>query len=340
MTSSKKRLIAALVLSLLVFLRWRAQCLLAAKLALGGVLAAFLLQPACGFFSRKTGLNRNGAVLAGFLAALGAAAALLALLLPPLIGQLNELFAAMPRLIKNLDDFRIRAEAFLAERGIQLPEGVLPGPDILSGAIPLWNGTAALGRSAAGAIAEFAVMITLGYYFIRDRETLCLRLELLVPSARRRVVLRTAAAIRQEIGAYLRCQLLISMIVAALAAFFLLLCGVRAWLALGLIVGLFNLIPYFGPLLGGLPAMLMALTGGLNRALLTAVSLLLVQQIDNMLISPRVMGAVTGLHPALVLVAITVGGSLSGIGGMLFSVPVLLIIRAIARNWPVPCKNV
>ena len=63
-------------------------------------------------------------------------------------------------------------------------------------------------------------------------------------------------------------------------------------------------------------------------------------QIDNIIISPRIMGSATGLHPALVLVAITVGSSVSGIAGMLFSVPALLVLRSIARNWPVPCENV
>ena len=95
-----------------------------------------------------------------------------------------------------------------------------------------------------------------------------------------------------------------------------------------------------GCLLGGVPAVLMALTGGVRTTLLTVTALVLVQQIDNMVVSPRVTGAVTGLHPALVLAAITVGGSLSGVAGMLFSVPALLTFRSIARNWPIHCKNV
>ena len=151
---------------------------------------------------------------------------------------------------------------------------------------------------------------------------------------------RLAAALRQEIGAYLRCQVVISLAVAALASFLLMLCGVKAFLALGAIVGLFNLIPYFGPLLGGVPAVLMALPGGPRMTLTTVAALALVQQADNAIISPRVMSAATGLHPALVLAAITVGGSLSGVAGMLFSVPALLALRSLARNWPVPCKNI
>ncbi len=337
MSAARKRLLAAAGVALLAFLRWRAQCLMLARLALGGAVIAFLISPGCLFLSRKLKLNRSLAVLVSYLAILAALAGLSALLFPPLATQIGELFDAAPRLINYLSGYMRRFEAYLAARDISLPDIPLTG---LPDSRPLLAGTAALGRSVAGALTEFAIMLTLAFYFIRDREKLALRLELLVPSARRRGVLRTAAAIRQEIGAYLRCQVLISLIVAALAAFLLMLCGVRAWLALGVIVGLFNMIPYFGPLLGGAPAVLMALTGGLKTALLTVTALALVQQIDSMVISPRVMGTATGLHPALVLAAITVGGSLSGVAGMLFSVPALLVVRSIARNWPVPCENI
>jgi len=340
LTGSRKRLLAAAGAALFVFFRWRAQCLLLARLALGGAIIAFLISPACLFLSRRLKLNRSLAVLVSYLAILAAAVGLAALFLPPLVAQTGELFAAAPRLIVYLNERWQRLEAFLAEHEIALPRAVLPSLDGLGAGQPLLDGTAAFGRSVAAGSAEFTLMLTLAFYFIRDREKLGLRLEMLVPSARRGAVLRTAAAIRLEIGVYLRCQLLISLIVAALAAGLLLLCGARAWLALGLIVGLFNLIPYFGPVLGGIPAVLMALPGGGRAVLMTVVALVLVQQADNMIVSPRVMGAATGLHPALVLAAITVGSSLSGVAGMLFSVPALLVVRSVARNWPVPCKNI
>ena len=338
MSGEKKRLIAAVGAALFVFLRWRAQCLLLLRLTFGGAVVAFLISPGCLFLSKKLRFTRGAAVLASYLAILGALVGLTALFLPPFIAQMAELLNAVPRLINDMAVWRQRLEAFLAERGIA--PGSLPDLPGLPEGRPLLDGTAAFGRSLAGGLTEFTIMLTLAFYFIRDREKLGLRLEMLVPSHRRRVVLRTAAAIRLEIGAYLRSQLMVSLIVAALAAFLLMLCGARAWLALGVIVGLFNMIPYFGPLLGGVPAVLTALSGGPRSALLTLVALVLVQQIDNMIVSPRVTGSATGLHPALVLAAITVGGSLSGVAGMLFSVPALLIFRSIARNWPVYCKNV
>jgi predicted PurR-regulated permease PerM len=111
------------------------------------------------------------------------------------------------------------------------------------------------------------------------------------------------------------------------------LAGVRSFLPLGLIVGVFNMIPYFGPLLGAIPALIMALPQGIGTVLLAALALFTVQQLDSMVISPRIMGALTGLHPGSVLLAITMGSSLGGIAGMLLAIPLTLAIRAIIRIW-------
>lgn len=175
----------------------------------------------------------------------------------------------------------------------------------------------------------------LAYYFLRDRERLTLHMELLVPSAFRQTAVRMVSSVHHEIGSFLRGQLLISAVVAALSAVGLLLAGVRSFLALGLIVGLFNMIPYFGPILGAIPAVLIALAQGPVTALFASLALFAVQQIDNLIISPRIMGSMTGLHPALVLLAITLGSSMMGIAGMLLAIPVALAIRAVSRIWAV-----
>ena len=94
-----------------------------------------------------------------------------------------------------------------------------------------------------------------------------------------------------------------------------------------------NLVPYFGPILGGIPAVIMALSAGWSRALATILLLFAVQQIDGMIISPAVMGSATRFSPALVLVFLTLGGSLGGMMGMLLTLPVLIIVRGCFRVW-------
>ena len=93
----------------------------------------------------------------------------------------------------------------------------------------------------------------------------------------------------QGLRAYLRGQALVALLVGALAALGLWIAGVRSPLALGGIVGLFNLIPYFGPLLGGVPVVLTALAQSPWTVLFSLIVLFLVQQLDGLLHQPRVM---------------------------------------------------
>lgn len=321
-----------LLAAVVVAIAGRRQWLLALRLTGGGALIAWLVAPVCLGLSRRWGGERSGGILVGYLAVLGGLALGVGLILPPLIRQMAELFAILPRLIENtmawLEAHRARWPWLQAMPAPKMPE------------LPLFDGTLSLASSLLGGATQGLLMLTLAYYFLRDRQAIGLRLELLIPARFRSGALKTLSAIRREIGAYVRCQLLISLLVGLLSALLLALSGVRAALALGLIAGLFNLIPYFGPVIGAVPAVLMASGGGMRGMLLAALALFIVQQIDALILSPRLLGAACQLHPALVLVAISVGGSLAGVAGMLFSVPILLIFRSIARNWPVRYESI
>ncbi len=198
--------------------------------------------------------------------------------------------------------------------------------------------------SVAGSVADFSclvsLMFVLGYFFLCDRDRLLIRMELLVPRAVRPTAVRMGNAVCRELRLYLRGQGLIALAVGALAAVGLALIGLRSALVLGVIVGVLNMIPYFGPVLGGIPAVLAALGGGWKKAALTVFVLWAVQQADGMVISPRILGGVTGLSPAAVLIAIFVGSHVCGILGMLLALPVLMTFRTAYRIFVQRHENV
>lgn len=329
----KKWLAGAAVIAAGVLV-WRARAAagLAIKLAGGGAVMALVMAPLCEGLSRRLALSRAAGIFAGYVLVLGGTAAGLFLLWPTLNRQILELFDVLPRLIENIADWLDGQRARWA-----WPEGLI---ETALPRLPIVDGTLSLAGTLIGAVTQLMLMLTLSVYFLRDRERLSLYLEWLVPLHCRGRVLRTLSAIRAELGAYIRCQVSISLIVAGLTALLLALIGVRASLALGLIAGAFNLIPYLGPIIGGAPAVIMASGGGLRAMLTAAAALFIVQQIDSLILSPRLLGTACALHPALVLLAISVGGSLLGVAGMLFSVPILLIFRSIARNWPIRCESI
>ena len=110
--------------------------------------------------------------------------------------------------------------------------------------------------------------------------------------------------------------------------------GLEAAVFIGVFAGLANVIPYFGPVLGMIPAFLMGLcTGGFWHGVLAVVILLAVQQIDSNFIYPKVVGSSTGLKPLVVLLAVSVFGYFGGIVGMLLAVPLAGIIQIFVLKW-------
>ena len=171
----------------------------------------------------------------------------------------------------------------------------------------------------------------LAYYFLRDREAFCFQASLLIPLRGRRRVLTVLKEMRREIAGYFRGQLLVSGAVGALTALGLLIVGVPAWLLLGLVMGLCDLIPYVGPYIGALPIVLFSLPHGPYTVLWALVAVVAVQQAESVFLSPRLMSGATGLHPAYVLLLLSLGGMIGGLVGLLLSLPLFVCIRGAVR---------
>ena len=308
----------------------------ALALILGAAAVAFLLEPLTRVYERR--LARPRAALAAMGTVLGALAAAIWLLLPSLIQEATLLARQLPESLKQVQSALASASAWLEAQlpGVRLPEPQLDSAMLSS----LAGGT----LSVAGSVADFSclvsLMFVLGYFFLCDRDRLLIRMELLVPRAVRPTAVRMGNAVCRELRLYLRGQGLIALAVGALAAVGLALIGLRSALVLGVIVGVLNMIPYFGPVLGGIPAVLAALGGGWKKAALTVFVLWAVQQADGMVISPRILGGVTGLSPAAVLIAIFVGSHVCGILGMLLALPVLMTFRTAYRIFVQRHENV
>ncbi|WP_152751317.1 AI-2E family transporter [Clostridium estertheticum] len=139
---------------------------------------------------------------------------------------------------------------------------------------------------------------------------------------------KTLFEINDIISSFIRGQLLDGLIVGLISSIGLSVIGLDFAFLIGLTAGIANIIPYVGPLIGCIPAIIIGLLSPNPIMALWAVLLLLaVQQLDSAVISPKVVGDSMGLHPIFVIMAITIGGSIAGIMGMLLSVPAAGIIK-------------
>ena len=301
-----------------------------AALVAGAAALAFLLAPLCRRLEGALGAGlAASACLLGLLILL---AALLWLLAPALIRQAADLISALPTALQALRALGEKLSAWLREVGLEnarMPQLDMGG--LGDGVLRFAAGTVSFAGGVANAVSQISMAAVLSAFLLIDRKNLLLRLELCVPLRLRATAVRMGAAAGREVRLYLRAQAMVSLAVGALSALGLWLAGVRSALALGLLVGLFNLIPYFGPVLGAVPALAAALTSGWQTAVFAAIVLVVVQQLDGLLISPRVMGALTGLGPAAVLVGVFAGGCALGVPGMLLALPAMMVFRTCVR---------
>jgi predicted PurR-regulated permease PerM len=132
-------------------------------------------------------------------------------------------------------------------------------------------------------------------------------------------------------SAYIRGQLLLCLFIGALATIGLLIVGVDFALLLGLIAGAFEILPFVGPILGAIPALIVAVLQSPITALWTLVVFIIIQQIENILLVPKVAGESVKLHPALIMVVLVVGNEALGLWGMLLAVPLAAVIRDVFK---------
>jgi predicted PurR-regulated permease PerM len=181
-------------------------------------------------------------------------------------------------------------------------------------------------------IVDLTIALVLTYYTIKDGERFKEAALRLLPRRWRNGMTETCKEISRVLAGFIQGQLMIAFIVGILESIGLMIVGMRYPLVLGMLGGLANIIPYFGPYIGAIPAVAIALTISPMKAVWTVVVFLAVQQIDNNFISPKMIESRLGLHPVATIFAVLAGGEFFGIAGMLLAVPVTAILRVLINK--------
>lgn len=175
-------------------------------------------------------------------------------------------------------------------------------------------------------------------YILKDRElfiALCEKfLSVTVSQKTHGIICELAQDINKVLSTFIRGAVIDSLFVAFLSSLVLSILKIEYSVIIGIIAGVLNIIPYFGPFLGMLPAFLVAyFSRGLFYALAAVAALFIVQQIDSNYIYPKAVGEATGLHPLFVLLSVSIMGYFLGVAGMLLAVPVAGIVQVFIRRW-------
>ncbi len=308
-----------------------------------GMGIAYLLDPAVSWLARR-GLSRPiGATLIAGVAVLVVAGVLL-LVLPRLVEEVQELTTRLPRYGAAL---RARVAPWLADLEARYPEQAaeararivaavkdnLPG---LATRLAGWLG--GLFASLLGFVLFLLNLVfvpVFAFYLLVDWPRLRGALLDLVPLPYRAVTIERLTEVNRSLGSFLRGQLTIALILAAINATGLVLLGVPFGLAVGLLAGLANLIPYMALVVGLAPALLLCWAEHQSWPLLLGVAAVFTgaQVLEGTVLSPRILSRHVDLHPVVVLLSVIVGGSLFGFLGMLVAVPTVAACQVFVRHW-------
>lgn len=173
-----------------------------------------------------------------------------------------------------------------------------------------------------GGIAGFLVVLVLAFYLIVEESALKSVFRNIIPDRYQELATTLILQIVDKLGSWLRGQLVLGFIIGVLYFIGLSIIEVPYPLLLALLGGLLEFIPYLGPFIAGVPVILLAFSVSPTRAFLALVLIILIQQLENNLIVPKVMQKAVGLNPIVSIVAFMVGAQLFGLVGAIFAIPV------------------
>jgi predicted PurR-regulated permease PerM len=309
-----------------------------------GLVIVYILSPFVNYvdrhaprFLRRARLSRPLAILLAYIVLFGVIAGLLSYFIPAVVGQATEFGRTVPGYLDQIETvLRYDISEFLDRIPIEIRSAVDSGVDRAVAGL-----TDAVQRGLARTVRTISqtVSFVLGvvivpfwmFYVLNDEVKAKRSFFAMIPEKAREDVRCITTIVDDLLSAYIRGQLLVSVLVFVMCLIALLIIGVDLALLLATFAGLFEFIPILGPYLGAIPAVLIALLGRPVTALWVMLAYFVIQQIESVVLSPRIAGSAVRFHPAAVMVLVIVGSEVAGLWGMLIAVPVAAVTRDVFR---------
>ncbi len=267
----------------------------------------------------------------------------LALVGPLLLGQARDLVDELPRIFVAIQN---SVNTQLTRFGVSESSLLQLDTEAFGGTIQDWLTTnrdqvLQLLRGAGSVVTwvvHLALALTLGpilaFYALSDLPRMSSGVGRLLPPDRRDEVVEVGGRISRIVGSYFRGQMLVAAFVGTATAIGMAAIGLPFWAVVGIVTGLFNLVPLVGPTAGAVFGVLLALTVGTGpqQAVLALIIMLAVQQVDNHVFTPLIVSRSVQIHPITVILALVVAGSLGGIPMMFIAIPTVAVLKLVVLH--------
>lgn len=300
------------------------------------IVLAYALDPLVSKLEEK-GIKRLYGVLIIYVSILAIFFILSFLIIPKSGKEIKRLFTDMPiylnQLSKLIDNIYLEYSSILGglppmfndiEKVIM--ENVAQIQDVLVEGIKNFLGSI-IGMTSK--IINIILTPILTLYFLVDKDYFAGKLKGLIPKRFRKDTVYLASTIDESLSKFIKGRLLMSLYVGVFTTIMLLILGVDFAFVIGFITGLFDIVPYIGPLFGYVPAMFFGFLESPIKALWVSILFVFIQWAENNLLGPKILGENMGIHPLVILLSIIIGGGIFGVFGMIVAIPLVAVIKII-----------
>jgi len=315
-----------------------------------GLIIAFLMNPIMVnteklFKKKKEGssgkLMRAFSVTIASLVFLGIVVGLLVIVVPELVESIKNLFNNMGDLRNKLENWikntfsnypslvetaTEKIDAFTKDASVIFEKIQPMMDDLVSGA---WD--------VLSFIKDFVLGFIVSIYMLCNKETLLAQIKKTIVSITKKStcakIMNISSQANKVFSGFITGKIIDSIIIGLLCFIGLTLMGMPYNIMIAVIVGVTNIIPFFGPIIGAVPSTLLMLIVDPKKAILLFIFILILQQFDGNILGPKILGDSTGLPGFWVLVSLIICGGLFGFAGMVLAVPMFALLYSFTRSW-------
>lgn len=243
----------------------------------------------------------------------------LVMILPPLVDETSSLVTGLPTYLGNLGIAPTFSQEALTELLTKL--GSLPG-QLLKFGISLFSN-----------IFGVITVLVLSFYLLLSREKLDEQLGVFFGEEKKKELRGLIDELETRLGGWARGQLLLMFLVGVANFIGLTLLGIPFALPLALLAGILEIIPYLGPIIAAIPAVIIGFGISVPVGLGVVILALLIQQIEASILVPKIVQKSVGIAPIITLLALIIGGKLFGVTGMLISIPLVITLQVLTKRY-------
>ncbi len=264
----------------------------------------------------------------------------MSIIIPALLNSVSEIFSNMSTLFSKLQEYaksifsnHPKIYSFISDK---ISEYSTNAEDLVKRAEPMLNNLISGAWGVLGFLKDFVIGVIVSVYFLISKDNLLAQIKkiLLATFSRKKCerIFEIAKKSHTVFGGFITGKVLDSLIIGLIATPFLLILKIPYAVMIAVIIGITNVIPFFGPFIGAIPTGILVLLVDPRKLIPFIIFVVLLQQFDGNILGPKILGDSTGLPAIWVLISLLVGGGLLGFVGMILSVPTFAVIYSLSRD--------